>query len=283
MANLFLYKNKAEYNSATDRPAQQSSVSYDGQETIVDGKNVILPFKPANAQMGDMVVFDTIDNCRKILKWKTYHAGTFDSSRYIMGKALYFGAQNGKGIWAGIENAVSASKMWAEKCYFRLTGINVSAAGSFTFKTYYSWASHPDNVVSWDAGATLASIVATINGLGLSASYFKAAVLADGTGIGIWVNYPTTDNVSAIFSITTGGEGINVEYMNKYNGQDVVWQYVSTSTIIPGRTPAKNVLRRNGLSTSWGGGHFAKFVDYYSTNGTADEQGHIQCPCRVLG
>ena len=196
MANLFLYKNKAGYNSATDRPAQQSSVSYDGQETIVDGKNVILPFKPANAQMGDMVVFDTIDNCRKILKWKTYHAGTFDSSRYIMGKALYFGAQNGKGIWAGIENAVSASKIWAEKCYFRLTGINVSAAGSFTFKTYYSWASHPDNVVSWDAGATLASIVATINGLGLSASYFKAAVLADGTGIGIWVNYPTTNNVS---------------------------------------------------------------------------------------
>ena len=270
MANLFLYKNKAGYNSATDRPAQQSSVSYDGQETIVDGKNVILPFKPANAQMGDMVVFDTIDNCRKILKWKTYHAGTFDSSRYIMGKALYFGAQNGKGIWAGIENAVSVSKMWAEKCYFRLTGINVSAAGSFTFKTYYSWASHPDNVVSWDAGATLASIVATINGLGLSASYFKAAVLADGTGIGIWVNYPTTDNVSSIFSITAGGEGINVEYMNKYNGQDVVWQYVATSTIIPGRTPAKNVLRRNGLSTYWGGSHFAKFVDYFGTNGKAE-------------
>lgn len=270
MANLFLYENNAEYKSATDRPAQQSSVSYDGQETIVDGKNVLLPFKPANAQIGDMVVFDTIDKCRKILKWKTYFADTFDSARYILGKALYFGAQNGKGIWAGIENAVSASKMWAEKSYFRITGINVSAAGSFTFKTYYSWESHPDNVVSWDAGATLASIVASINGLGLSASQFKAAVLADGTGIGIWVDFPTTDNVSAIFSITAGGEGINVEYMNKYNGQDVVWQYVTTSTIIPGRTPAKNVLRRNGLSISWGGAHFAKFTDYFSVSGAAE-------------
>ena len=269
MANLFLYKNRAEYNSATDRPAQQSAVSYDGQEAIIDGKNVILSFKPCNAQMGDMVVFDTIENCRKILKWKTYHAGSFNSARYIMGKALYFGAQNSKGIWAGIENAVSTSQMWAEKCYFRLTGINISAAGSFTFKTYYSWASHPNNVVSWDAGATLASIVATINGLDLNASLFKAAVLADGTGIGIWVNYPTTGDVSAIFSITAGGENINVEYMNKYNGQDVVWQYVETSTIIPGRTPAKNILRRNGLSTYWGGGHFAKFMDYYGTNGSA--------------
>lgn len=269
MANLFLYKNRAGYNSATDRPAQQSAVSYDGHETIIDGKNVILPFKPCNAQQGDMVVFDTIENCRKILKWNTYHAGTFDTARYIMGKALYFGAQNGRGIWAGIENAISAS-MWAEKCYFRLTGIDVSAAGTFTFKTYYSSAAHENNVVSWDGGATLASIVATINGLGLSASYFKAAVLADGTGIGIWVNYPTTDNVSSIFSITAGGEGINVEYMNKYNGQDVVWQYVATSTIIPGRTPDKKVLRRNGLSTYWGGAHFAKFVDYYGTNGTAE-------------
>ena len=58
--------------------------------------------------------------------------------------------------------------------------------------------------------------------------------------------------------------------MNKYNGQDVVWQYVATSTIIPGRTPAKNVLRRNGLSTYLGGSHFAKFVDYFGTNGKAE-------------
>ncbi len=272
MANLFLYKNRAEYNSATDRPAQQSAVSYDGHETIIDGKNVILPFKPCNAQRGDMVVFDTIENCRKILKWNTYHAGTFDTARYIMGKALYFGAQNGRGIWAGIENAISASQMWAEKCYFRLTGIDVSAAGTFTFKTYYSSAAHENNVVTWDADATLASIVATINGLGLSASYFKAAVLADETGIGIWVNYPTTADVSKIFSITDGGEDIEVEYMGKLNGQDVVWQYVKTETIIPGRTPAKNVLRRSGLSTSWGGSHFAKFVDYYGTNGQATFQ-----------
>lgn len=272
MANLFLYKNKAGYNSATDRPAQQSSVSYDGQETIVDGKNVILPFKPCNAQQGDMVVFDTIENCRKILKWNTYHAGTFDTARYIMGKALYFGAQNGRGIWAGIENAISAAQMWAEKCYFRLTGIDVSAAGTFTFKTYYSSAAHENNVVTWDADATLASIVATINGLGLSASYFKAAVLADETGIGIWVNYPTTADVSKVFSITDGGEDIEVEYMGKLNGQDVVWQYVKTETIIPGRTPAKNVLRRNGLSPSYGGAHFAKFVDYYGTNGSATFQ-----------
>lgn len=272
MANLFLYKNKAGYNSATDRPALQSAVSYDGHETIIDGKNVILPFKPCNALQGDMVVFDTIENCRKILKWNTYHAGTFDTARYIMGKALYFGAQNGRGIWAGIENAISASQMWAEKCYFRLTGIDVSAAGTFTFKTYYSFAAHENNVVTWDADATLASIVATINGLGLSASYFKAAVLADETGIGIWVNYPTTADLSKIFSITDGGEDIEVEYMGKLNGQDVVWQYVSTSTIIPGKTPAKKVLRRNGLSTSYGGAHFAMFVDYYGTNGSATFQ-----------
>ena len=269
MANLFNYPSRAGYVADQSRPAQQSSVSFDGSVTIVDGKNVILPFSPANCETGDMVVFDTIDNCKKILKWSTYHAGTFDSARYIMSRGVYVGQQNGKGLFVAIENAVAASLMWAEKCYFRLTGLDLEHSGSFTFKTYYASAAHTDNVVSWDGGATLASVVATMNSLGLNASYFKAAVLADGTGIGVWVNYPTTSNVANIFSITAQSGEAEVEYMNKYNGNDVVWQYVATSTIISGRTPTGNVLRRNGLVTSWGGGHFAKFYDYYKTNGSA--------------
>lgn len=267
MANLFNYPSRAGYVADTSRPAQQSSVSFDGSETIVDGKNVILPFTPANCEVGDMVVFDTYENKKKVLKWQTYFAGTFDSARYILSKALYFGQQNGKAILVGIENAVSASLMWAEKCYFRITGLDLANAGSFTFNTYYAWGAHNGNVVSWDGGATLASVVATMNGLGLNASYFKAAVLADGTGIGVWVNYPTNDN--AIFSITSQTGDAAVEYMNKYNGNNVVWQYVSTSTIIPGRVAPQNVLRRNGLVTSWGGGHYEKFYDYYKTNGSA--------------
>lgn len=272
MANLFNYKSKADYAAATDRPASQSSVSYAGSEIINDGKNVILPLTEANCEVGDMAVFDTIEGKRKILKSKTYHAGTFESSRYILSKGVYFGSQNGKAVFVAVENASASSKMWAEKCYFRLTGLDLTQAGSITFKTYYSWAAYNNNVVSWEAGATLASVVATINGLGLNASYFKAAVLADNTGIGIWVNYPTNNTIASIFSVTAstgGGTAAAVEYMNKYNGNDVVWQYVESSTIIPGRVKAASVRRRNGLVTSWGGAHFEKFVDYYKTNGSA--------------
>jgi hypothetical protein len=275
MANLFNYKNKAEYTAAADRPAQQSSVSYDGAGVISDGKNILLPFNETNCEVGDMVVFDTVENKHKILKSKTYYAGTFDSSRYILGDGVYVGAQNGKGLFVSIRNAVSTSKMWAENCYIRVTGLDLTQAGSFTFNTLYSWAAHNDNVVSWDAGATLASVMATINGLGLSASYFKAAVLADNTGIGIWVNYPGTTVTTNIWSITAksgGAENAASEWMGKYNRNDVVWQCVVTSTLIPGRTPAKSVIRRNGLSNSWGGGHLAKFIDYHKTNGSATFQ-----------
>jgi len=270
MANLFNYKSKADYAAATDRPASQSSVSYAGSEIINDGKNVILPLTEANCEVGDMAVFDTIESKRKILKSKTYHAGTFESSRYILSKGVYSVSQNGKGIFVAVENAAASSKMWAERCYFRLTGLDLAQAGSITFKTYYSGAAH--NVVSWEAGATLASVVATINGLGLNASIFKAAVLADNTGIGVWVNYPTTNTIASIFSVTAstgGGTAAAVEYMNKYNGNDVVWQYVETATIISGRVKAASVRRRNGLVTSYGGGHFEKFVDHYKTNGSA--------------
>ena len=275
MTNVFNYKNKAEYTAAADRPVQQSSVSYDGTGIISDGKNILLPFNETNCEVGDMVVYDTLKSCKKILKWGTYYAGTFNSSRYILGDGVYVGAQNGKGLFVSIRNAVSTSKMWAEKCYIRITGLDLTQAGSFTFNTLYSWAAHNGNVVSWDAGATLASVMATINGLGLSASYFKAAVLADNTGIGIWVNYPATTTTTNIWNVTasTGGaSNMSSEWMTKYNGNNVIWQTVATSTIISGRTPAKNVIRRNGKSSLWGGSHLAKFVDYYKTNGSATFQ-----------
>lgn len=272
MANLFIYKDRAAYQAATNRPASESSVSYDGSSVIGDGVNVILPFKRGNAELGDMVIFDTVENKKKILKWKTYHAASFDSARYILSNAQYFDHKAGVGLWAANRNAsilTPNGNMWAEKCYFRLTGFDLTSNGNITFNTYYASAAHNDNEVTWTAGATLASIAASMNGLGLNASYFKASVLADGTGIGVWVNYPTTNSISSIFSITAQSGSVAVQYMNKYNGQDVVWQYVETSTIIPGRIPAQNIKRKNGLVTSWSGGHLAKFIDYYGTNGSA--------------
>ena len=266
MANIFNYKSKAAYEAATDRPTFQSSLSYDGDEAHVDGVNILLPFRESNCEVGDMVVYDSVEKCHKVLKWQSYNAGTFDSSRYIMSKGLYVGTYGNKAHFCAYENAGSGK--WAESCYFRLTGFNLAAAGSITFKTYYAWVSHADNVASWGAGATLADVAAAINNLGLSASYFKAAVLADATGIGIWVDYPTTANVANIFSITTQTGSVAVEYCNKMGDADVVFQYVDTSTIIDGRIGPKNVIRRNGLSTSYGGAHFERFKQYYAANGS---------------
>lgn len=270
MANLFNYKNKAEYSAATDRPVQQSSVSYDGTGVISDGKNILLPFNEANCEVGDMVVFDTVENKRKILKSKTYYAGTFDASRYVKSKGLYFGSMNGKGVFVAYENAVPITLMWAEKCYFRLTGLDLAQAGSITFNTYYSGAAHNGNVVSWNAGATLASVLATINGLGLSADSFKSAVLTDNTGIGISVQYASNTIIASIFSIIAssgGGTGASVEYMNKIGGNDVVLQNVETATVILGRVKGRYSRRRNGFAYNSCGCHEALFISYYRTNG----------------
>lgn len=273
MANLFNYPSRAAYVSDTTRPAQESSISYDGSVAISDGKNIILPFVPGNCEIGDMVIFDTLEGKKKILKWASYYAGTFDASRYIKSNAVFVGFQGKKALFFAVANAASASQKWACACYFRLTGLDLTADGSFTFNTYYSSAAHNDNVVSWEAGATLASVVATMNSLGLSASYFKAVALADGTGIGVQVDYPTTATVSNIFSLTaqTGGAAdAEVEYMNQYDGNDAVFQYINTGSVIPGRKAATTqVLRRNGNVLSYGGAHYDKFYDYYKTNGSA--------------
>lgn len=269
MANIFDYKSKADYESATDRPTFQSSMSYDGDEGHIDGVNILLPFYESNCEEGDMIVFDTVEGRRKVLKWRTYNAGTFDTSRYIISSGQFAFPMGRKAILCANKNACSASKMWAEKCYFRLTSFDLTAAGSLTFKTYFSWKAYTGNVVSWDAGATLADIAAKFNALGLNASYFKAAVLADGTGIGLWVNYPTTNKVDNIFSITEQSGAVEREYMQKINGVEYVPQYCNTNEIISGRIGGLSVMRRNGLFTSWAGCYYERFYNYYSVSGSA--------------
>jgi hypothetical protein len=271
MANIFDYKSKAAYESATDRPTFQSSMSYDGDETHVDGVNVLLPFRECNCEEGDMIVFDTLELKRKVLKWRSYNAGTFDTSRYIISTGHYSFPMGRKAILTA--NKTPGSFMWAAKCYFRLTGFDLTATGSLTFKTYYSWKAYTGNVVSWDAGATLTDIAAKFNGLGLSASYFKAAMLADGTGIGVWVNYPTTSNVDSILSITEQTGAVEREYMQLINGVEYVPQYCNTNKIIPGRLGGLSVTRRNGLYTSWAGCYYERFYNCYSVEGSAKFEG----------
>ena len=267
MANIFDYKSKAAYESATDRPTFQSSMSYDGDETHVDGVNVLLPFRECNCEEGDMIVFDTLELKRKVLKWRSYNAGTFDTSRYIISTGHYSFPMGRKAILTA--NKTPGSFMWAAKCYFRLTNFDLTAAGSLTFKTYYRWAAHTGNVVSWDADASLADIAAKFNGLGLSASYFKAAVLADGTGIGVWVNYPDTSNVDSILSITEQTGAVEREYMQLINGVEYVPQCCNTNKIIPGRLGGLSVTRRNGLYTSLAGCYYERFYNCYSVEGSA--------------
>ena len=272
MANIFNYKSRADYNAATDRPAQQSSVSFDGSDTIYDGVNVLLPNYECNAAMGDALVYDTVDKCHKILKWRTYNAGTFESSRYIFARGSFYGARYGQGLWTAWEDA--GSFKYSAGSYFRLTGMDLSQAGSFTFNSYHGWADHTGIVISWEAGATYADIVASLKASAINKSYFLPGVLKDGTGIGLDVEYPTIATVSRIFSVTAqsgGAENLAVQYMNQYNGVDVVWQYVTNSTIIEGAAASGSVLRRSGLVYSWGG-LTPRFYDYYSVSGKADYQ-----------
>lgn len=271
MANIFKYKSNADYQLATNRPTTESSVSLAGEECKYDGKNVVLPFIEENCEVGDIPVYDTIDAKVKVLKWRTYEASSFNGIRYYLGRCNYFAAQNGRGCFVASENAPTPSNsntMWAQRQYFRLTGFETASAGYITFNTYYNWVSHNNNTINWTAGESLASIASKMKET-QNASYFNAEALADNSGIGVWVNYPTTGDMSSVFSIPSQSGGVSIEVCGKYNGNDVVWQYVTTNTIIPERTPAGSLIRRNGLVTSWAGCNLPKFVQYYETNGKA--------------
>lgn len=221
--SLFEYDDQNDYTvDVNTRPSDSSSVSKVSHEVVYNGVNVVVDALPQNVEIGDQLIYDTQTLSLKILKMATYNAATFDAlttqnpnGRYIMSKALWTREMIGYEHFTSGEQA--SSKRWAERNEYKLSGFDLTQAGSFTFISTGYQAASSATTISWEAGATLDSIVAqftTGNG-GVIGNASYNAKKKDGDDIIFYVG-GTGTNLITIGSATGGAANVELTDYSMY-------------------------------------------------------------------
>ena len=213
------YNDASLYGIDLSRETELGSVSLLNNSPKFDGVNVILDFKQCNCEIGDIIVFDKLENKAKILKEDTYNADSFDHTRYHLGNAVYFGFNGSKGLF--LDKTAAASANWAAPNQYILSGFDLSQSGSFTYTAVaYSesnsstYPTQSNITIEWNAGATIDSIVSAwknktnADGNKVVASNFSVVKINE-SSIGVAVTTIST-GLFTINSSTGGGSSITV-------------------------------------------------------------------------
>lgn len=268
MANFHKYETQQEYNAATDRALGESHVSMVNNTILMNGANIIVPFRESALDNGDIVLYDSILNKRCAVKRNTYIPTFFDTNRYkIVG--YYYGAVSGKGVVLSKET-VNTSVRWAINHIYHLTP-DTTASGGFSYSVSINGTTRTGSV-SWEEGATLSSIVLSINsGAGMSG----VSSVKDG-----YISLSFASYTDSNFTISED-TGVTLDDMSKYckvNGvlQSEVHRSFQTTTVAslfpsigwPGAV--SSCYMRNGGNGSYrSGANLEKYTSYWRTNGSS--------------
>ena len=259
MANIFKYASKAAYNAATDRPVNESSVSFDGGEMHYDGKNPITPLKQCDGV--NIVLLDPTTKQKYGVPVAEYNAASLDPRFTIVG--VMFGKILGKCI---IMHKNAASRMWGQSGFHKLTP---SASGSFHWTVTINGTAKSGDV-SWESDA-VATIVSQINAV------VSGLAVNKGTYVGIAVN-----TYSASTFTISSDSGVEYEDLSKQCWVDGVkqtevhrgWQNTAVGSLSLGLTSfiAANTVQysKAGYNNSYRCGvNFAKWKSWASASGNA--------------
>ena len=278
MANLLKYQSKAAYQSATNRESNENNVSLIGSnnngEILCDGCNVIVPFDGANVEIGDYLIFDKIDNCKKLVKAKTLIASELDGSRYVIPNIVCSQVVNkvAKFTYADFEVSQQAG---ADNEYMLV--LDLSHSGGFTYSASPQETAKTATV-SWEAGATLASVLSqcTATGNGLTITSYTGTSSSPVTAI-VFVCHGYSSNTLTISGQTgvtvtdcsmTTRVGVNGTEMNSHKDYQCL-SFNSNFPEISFPAPLTEIVQRNGGVTYYAGANLSRFVEYFSTNGSA--------------
>ena len=238
------YADKAAYDTDATRPTDGSVVSLikDATKVIYRGRNVIT--EAEFASKGDTVIFDTVDQRPKVVKVDTLVMPL--PERYILCGTV--SKVDEAYIWMVPNQSLSAQ--WGSPKKIVMAGFTV---GDFTITIN----AKPTSVISYLATDSLADLAAkmqnaiqavmTTNPAGWKASAYATYIVVQQNSY--------TPNVTS-FACSDGG--VTVSILGNLNYQTATSGLLANNTLI---------YRKDGSSISWAGGHFEKFLGYYSVNG----------------
>lgn len=257
MTQINKYASQEAYAADAERSAEKSAVSYIAQNRalIYDGVNVVVGGR--SAEVGDLAVFDKTDNSTKFMKGATLVKDRMPASLTPM--AVVYAVRGDRIHVVSLDNATyngSASIRWAAPYEVALSGFNFAAGGTFVLRINTT-----EHSFTYAAGATLADIAANI-AVNLP-QYGKA-------DYGGWTA-AATDQVIIMTSNTYSAAWATIEAVSgcemRRTPENENYQVALTGVLIEGTT--ESVRRKNGANSSLAGCNFEKFLQYYSTNGTA--------------
>lgn len=244
------YASQAAYNADNGRTTETSAASLVGEVPVIDGVNVIKPSR--DFLSGDAVVFDKVEGCRKLIHRGTLKKALLDTVRFFNCNATIVGAIFGKVVT--IDDNRLPAKPFAAPDEWTISGINLAAAGSFTIVVkYHSAAAEYTKTItlSWAAGDTVESLIATLNATSGFASYCKAYKV-NATSL-----YITVSGYSANMGITLSDGAVNLER--------TYWGY--QTRYYDGGRYTTQIERNNGVVSYWAMSNFDRFYTHYSANG----------------
>ena len=279
MRNINKYNVELDY-IMDSRPMTESSVSFitDSKHIHYDGKNIVKPLtKYGTYDRGDELCVDTLSNKLCVLATKTYDESSFGSRYRRCGVFFCF---NEGGV-PKFDCGVNVTGMWANYCFYRIEGLDLSQAGSFdyVFDTNIATGKSATGTVSWEAGATFTSVVSSWDKPHL---YGNIVVTTDGLAIGVSVGGYIGALTLAISNLVGGAENaVLVDLSKNYtiDGVETIteehhpWQNKSLKDIF-GEDKITIPMTSNAYTVSGVNRHyrcgmrFSKFKAYSATNGS---------------
>ena len=279
MRNINKYIGELDY-AMDSRPTNESSVSFitDSKHVHYDGKNVVKPLtKYGTYNRGDELCVDTFSNELCVLATKTYDESSFGSRYHRCGIFFCF---NDGGV-PKFDCGINVAGMWSNYCFYRIEGLDLSQPGSFdyVFDTNIKEGKSATGTVSWEAGATLTSVV---SGWDKPHTYGSIVVTNDGLGIGVSVGGYTGTLSLTISNLTGGAENaVLIDLSKNYtiDGVETIteehhpWQNKSIKDIFDEDKITIGMIADaytvSGVSRPYRCGmRFSKFKAYSATNGS---------------
>lgn len=247
MRNINKYDNLAAYDADTNRPTDENTVSLIKDINIIKrkGVNVIVP--SIYCEIGDTVIYDTVEEKYKVIKNGTVNRALL-SSRYIITAVVAERSNTSALIDAGVQVA----KQWAASYKVKMSGFSFVADGSFTL-TINSTTTSAINYTTTDTLATLATkmqdairAIMTVHPIGWTVTAYADYIVVEQNSY--------TPNVT-IFTCSDANITVNILTGN--------YQTAITGLL----SPFTQLYRNDGTVEYYAGANFLKFKQYYSANG----------------
>lgn len=281
--SLFEYGTQQDYTvGASNRPTDGSSVSRISDEVKFDGVNVVVDATILNCELGDMLIYDKQTLSRKLLKMATYNAATFDTNRYIKSNMFWHNSVRDTALFL---YSGQTSARWAAQNEYKLSGFDLTQAGSFTFLSTGYQAAGSATTISWEANASLSDILAQFTtgngGVIGNASYNTKAIegsdiifMVGGTGTNLITIGSKTGGASDValtdysFYCKIGDEVIATEEHRSFEGSTVTSLFGSYVSNVTFHYTSACYTNTNANRSWYTGVAFSIFKSYHAANGS---------------